>query len=295
MTSIPSAVELLLKQHGFAATEILVLRQLFGGEALTLRELAAKTGKSTGVLDLATRKLMERHILKRVLSNKQSKYVLQSLSAICDWLHRHTEAQIEELRRQEECIASYMRTQQQALRRPDVQYFEGDAGLAMAMSEVCKRGEKELLCFLPVACKEEEDPLLMVRQALTAERKRSGTVLRVLAPNTPLGRRFQARDAFECRQTVLMEPARFPLTQEKIIGGHTVATFNHGDERAFLLTCPELAEDECRHFGTLWQQYAPSKRLDSQAGLCDTPATCSQEVFPSCSPASTKKPTSKRP
>ena len=48
---LPAGIESYLKEAGFSATEMLLLRKLVEEDSLTIRELASKTGKSTGVLD----------------------------------------------------------------------------------------------------------------------------------------------------------------------------------------------------------------------------------------------------
>ncbi|HVW66637.1 MAG TPA: hypothetical protein VHA78_02805 [Candidatus Peribacteraceae bacterium] len=50
MTSLPSSIEVYLEEAGFSGTEILILKKLLEEDALTLRELAAKTGKRTNTL-----------------------------------------------------------------------------------------------------------------------------------------------------------------------------------------------------------------------------------------------------
>jgi len=64
MSHLPASIEAYLEEAGFSATEMLIVRQLLDHGATTLREIAVKTGKSTGVLDQAMRKL---------LSNQRSK------------------------------------------------------------------------------------------------------------------------------------------------------------------------------------------------------------------------------
>jgi DNA-binding MarR family transcriptional regulator len=59
-TSLPAGIESYLKEAGFSATEMLIIRKLVEEDCLTLRELAGKTGKSTGVLDLAMKKLLQK-------------------------------------------------------------------------------------------------------------------------------------------------------------------------------------------------------------------------------------------
>ena len=91
MTGLPASVEAHLTEAGFAPTEIMALRKLLEGEALTLRELAAKTGKSTGVLDQAVKKLMSRGIVTRETFNDTPKYLVKSLDAVLQGMREDME------------------------------------------------------------------------------------------------------------------------------------------------------------------------------------------------------------
>lgn len=88
MTSLPASIEAYLLEAGFSPTEITILKRLLEGEALTLRELGAKTGKSTGVLDQATKKLLAKKILNRDIINGVPKFTVTSLPSIAAWVEQ---------------------------------------------------------------------------------------------------------------------------------------------------------------------------------------------------------------
>ena len=91
MNSLPSSVEAYLKEADFSSTELLVLKRLLQEDALTLREIAAKTGKSTGVLDMAVKKLMSKSIVTKEGINETTKYSIKSLEPILAWLEKDME------------------------------------------------------------------------------------------------------------------------------------------------------------------------------------------------------------
>lgn len=254
MTDLPASIEAYLIEAGFSATEILALKKLLEGEALTLRELAAKTGKSTGVLDLAVKKLLQRRMISRETVNDTPKVLIKSLEAVTAWVKRDTEEKLESMKNRAKNFETFLASLKVESRRPEMEYFEGEEGIKKAYMKLLESPVKELLHYRPVTMKEEEDPLAPFRVQYFRERYRRGVFSRALAPRTPLGRRFQSRDAFEYRETQLLHEEEFPITFEKIIAGEMVACFNHAEQRACYLKYPELAHTERMMFELLWRR-----------------------------------------
>lgn len=249
MNSLPSSIEKYLTEDaGFSGTELLSLRHFLRGDALTLRELAAKTGKSTGTLDQAVKKLIKRKILCRESVNGSPKFTLSSPKAIRAWMKRDIREKQNLLRQKEQNFESFLHSITLNIARPRIEYFEGEEGLKKAYRKLLDLTERELLLYLPLLHKEEEDPLREFRRQYLRERRRQKIFLRVISHNTPLGRRFQSRDPFEYRQTVLVPESGCPMTLEKIIAGGTIACFNHVEHRACFIHYPELAQAERRLF-----------------------------------------------
>lgn len=254
MTDLPVSVEAYLTDAGFSATEILVLKKLLEGEALTLRELAAKTGKSTGALDLGAKKLLSRRIINRESVNDTPKLLLRSLEPILSWVKRDTDEKLEGMKSRAKNFETFIASLTVESTRPEMEYYEGEEGLKKAYMKLLGFPVKEFLHYLPVTVREEEDPLRAFRVQYFRERHRRGIFTRIIAPDTPLGRRFQSRDAFEYRETQLLKEEEFPITFEKIIVGETVACFNHIEQRACFLKYPELANTERVMFELLWRR-----------------------------------------
>ena len=254
MTDLPASIEAYLTDAGFSATEILVLKKLLEGEALTLRELAAKTGKSTGVLDLAVKKLLQRRIISREMVNDTPKVLLKSLNAVMQWMQDDTEQKLKAMKSRAQDFESFINSLERESRRPGMEHFEGEEGIKKAYLKLLDLGAKEFLHYRPITTKEEEDPLRDFRVQYFRARYKRGIFSRVLAPEHSLGRRFQSRDPFEYRETQLVPDAVFPITFEKIIAGETVACFNHAEQRACILKYPELAQCERTVFELLWRR-----------------------------------------
>lgn len=252
MDALPSSIEAYLREAGFSGTEILILRKLLEADALRLRDLAIKTGKSSGVLDQALKKLLRKGIIAREIINESPKYTLHSLQAVRRWMEEDVRKKREMLLRKQRDFDSFIATIAKGKERPDMQYFETAEGIEQAYTLLLEKG-KEFLQYLPITCKEEEDPLRDFRVQYFRERRRKGIFLRIIAHDTPLGRRFRSRDIFEYRKTMLVQPAEYPFAFEQIIVGGTIACFDHAKKRACFVEFPQLAESHRLLFESLWR------------------------------------------
>ncbi|MBI3331616.1 winged helix-turn-helix transcriptional regulator [Candidatus Peregrinibacteria bacterium] len=271
MSDLPASIEAYLEEAGFSQTELVVLKRLLEQEALTLRELAAKTGRSTGVLDQAMKKLVAKGIVTKETINNGPKYVLRSLQSVVDWVENDMEAKQVQLRRKHANFESFIATIKVDRQRPDMQYFEGEDGIKAAYEELLRLAKKETLHYFPVTTTIEEDPLRDFRVQYFRKRRQLGIFSRYVVHNDPLGRRFVSRDPFEYRQTILVEPEQYLFTFEKVIAGDTVACFDHIKKNVCFMRFPEFAASERAMFEKLWQKKtAPQPVVASQPA---SPAT----------------------
>lgn len=253
MDQLPSSIEAYLEEAGFSGTEILILRRLMDGEPLTIRQLGAKTGKSTGVLDQAMKKLMKKNIIKKALVNDSPKYSLDSMESVVEWMQDDMEQKRDMLLRRHQNFESFVTSLESGNKRPDIEYFEGESGIKQAYIKLLN-GPGEIFHYLPVTGKEEEDPLRDFRVQYFRERQNRKMFSRILAHDNTLGRRYQSRDAFEYRKTVLVPEAEYPFTFEKIITGDRIACFDHKAKTACVIRYPELADIEKTLFEAIWRQ-----------------------------------------
>ncbi len=259
MVALPQAIETALQEAGFSPTEILILNHLLEEEGMTLREIASKTGKSTGVLDQAMKKLLRRHIVERHVINDTPKYIVGSLQSIVDWMENDTQKRREELDRRYSNFESFILTLERERSRPHVEHFDGLSGIKQAYEKLLEYGEKDIVGYVPVSWKEEEDPLREFKVQWFRDRYKKGIFLRILAHDTPLGRRFQSRDAFEYRKSILVDPASYPFNFEKYIVNNTLACIDFNKRSAMFLHYPEMVKTEKDMFERLWQKKLQSK------------------------------------
>lgn len=261
--TLPSSIEAHLTEAGFTQTELIVLRACIDGNPVSLRELAAQTKKSTGVLDQAMKKLMNRKIMTRKKVNGTPKYALASVDAVMQWVERDIAEKTAGLQRRKEDFASFIQSLEKHDAHPKVEYFEGEAGITKAFARLLEHKPEELLHFLPLDSHEEEHCFSQQRAEFNRARRKQGVPLRVLAHNTVYGKRFKERDVFEQRETKLVSKERCAIDFEKIVCGNTVACLNCNEQTAYFITFPELARSEKNLFEMVWNlKDFPSKRQE---------------------------------
>ena len=253
MEQLPSSIEAYLTEAGFSGSEITIINKLVSEDALTIRELAAKTGKSTGVLDQAMKKLIKKGIVDKEIINEVPKYILHSLQSVLDLVKDDTKQKQQMIVRKFENFEAFIATLKKGKHRPEMEYFEGREGIKRAYMQLLDRG-RLFLRYGPTLYTAEEDPLRDFRVQYFRERQHRGIFSREITHDTPLGRRNRSRDAFEYRETMLVEEERYPFTFEKIIVGDTVACFQLEKDQACFIRYTELAEDERAFFERMWRK-----------------------------------------
>jgi len=260
MFTFPLHIEQYLAKSGLSSTEILILRHLVETEMLTLRQLAAKTGKSTGVLHQAAKHLLQKGIISRQSLNAAPHYLLRSLDSICVWVREDVHRKETMLLRRQQDLSSFLSSFTQQKTWPEMTHFEGQEGIIGAYTQLLTLKTKELMSFLPITTREEEHPLHDFHRQFLHERRSRGIFLCVLANDTSLGRRYKSRDPFEYRLTTLIPEKRLTISFERIIAGDTIACFDLAEQRACLLRYPQLAQAERALFLSL-------------AGFCEATAS----------------------
>lgn len=271
-TPLPASIEAHLKEAGFTATELLVLKKLLEEEALTVREIAAKTAKSTGIIDQAIKKMLSRGVVARSIINDQPRYHLLSLDALIRLLNQDRASKQLALERRQKNFEAFIATVTANRSRPDMEYFEGEEGIKTAYHRLLEQ-KKEMLAYAAITCKEEEDPLRTLRLDLFRQRRKQNIFLRILATDSALARRFQSRDHFEYRQTKLLPESELFIPFEKIIVGDIVACIDSALQKACFIRYPEMAHAERGMFEKLWSRQSDSQTSDQEIVAEDKHAT----------------------
>jgi predicted transcriptional regulator len=250
---LPLGIENYLRESGLSATDIIVLKKLLEENLLTLRELAAKTGKGMGVIDGALKKLIRYDIVRRDMLNEQPRYTVIDPEAIVSWAQRNLREQTHLMERKHESFMQFMNNIKTTKSHPEISHFSDQAGLEKAYEKLLENRD-ELLTYTNPENLHDDDSLANFRAQYFRRRRVHGVFQRVIAPNSSASRRFQTRDPFEYRKTILVPDKDYPLSFQKIIVGDTVACFDLQNMQATLLRFPALADSERKAFEHLWQQ-----------------------------------------
>lgn len=252
MTQLPTSIQQYLEESGFTPTEIAVLKKLIEGQPVTIRELAAKCGKSVGTLTQAMQKLADKGIISKKNINKSSKYDIESIDAIKKWIERDTMKKYELLKRKKENFDAFMATVEQEKNRPDMEYFNGLDGMQKAYEKLLESDSTEWLKFCPADIDPQQNPLQEFDAELFRERKRRGISIRVLCPDTLNGKRRKDKDPYEHRETKLLKSVEFPVAFTKFIVGDVVASFDFAQHKASFMCFPEFADGQRNMFEHYW-------------------------------------------
>lgn len=270
MTYLPLTIEQQLKEAGFCGTEILVLRHLLAGLSYTVRELASKTGKSTGVVDQSIKKLLRKNIVQVQRMNDAPKYYLSSAQSLARYLKRSITEQITVVERRARDIEQYLDSLKIQTDQPSMEFFTGEKGmLALAKRLVELTPAKQtIVAYLPTT-PEIQTQYKFVRDAFTQLRTTHGNMLHMLTHATNVGKQTRELDVLHLRETRFIPEHICPLQVGHILAGNGYASINYQKMEAFLLICPDFTLEKSSIFEALWHQAEPVNPLKNQTGTTE--------------------------
>jgi DNA-binding MarR family transcriptional regulator len=253
MHSLPISIEDNLKEVGFNPTEILVLRHLLTGNHFTLRELAAKTGKSTGLLDQGMKKLLQRGFVRTIQVNTSVKYTLHSVSALSSHIRQYFVDHVITIKRKSDDVSAFFTTLQLEHSRPAIQYFDGPTGIA-SMFEHLQHNltpHQEVLCYM-VVLPDNEMKYSKHTEEYSQLRRKYNVSLKVLTHATVDSKRYRSKDVFHLRETRFITPNQCPLSIEHILTEQGYYCIDYKKNVAQVITHDTLLQEMRSVFMTLW-------------------------------------------
>lgn len=256
MEELPASIELYLRDAGFTLVELMIIRKLLAEDGQTLRQLSAKTGKSTGALDGAMKRLVRKRIVTKETRNGNPCFFLHSLKRLEEWTAKDMREKKEALQRRHQDFTAFLSSIKHRSDLPEMEHFKGKEGLQLAYERLLTSGAAELLRFLPSGTKEEHHPLHGFLKEWDVRRRRADIALRVLTHDTVEGKGYAHRDTFEKRETKLIPEHRLPIPFERIVAGDTVVCFDFAAEQACLIRYADMAKSEAALFDSFWHMSA---------------------------------------
>lgn len=257
-TPLPIAIESYLRESGLSDTEMLVIKHLLAENCLTVRVLASKTGKGISGIDAALKKLIQRGIVHKEKVNDQPRYSVINPQSIVAWAEEALKERSEMLNRRHQSLAHFIGNLSAEKTHPAIEHFEGEQGVRKAYDKLLQNRTELLTYFDPASIPEER---LGFYSQYNRRRKVYGIFQRIIAPDSPQGRRLQSRDPFEYRKTVLIPVEEFPVSFNKIIAGEVVACIDEPRNEASIIHFTRLADSERLVFEKLWGRVATAAPL----------------------------------
>lgn len=252
MDTLPISIEDHLADAGFSGTEVLLLRHLFSGQQFTIRELASKTGKSTGLLDQCIKKLIRKSIVQREMVNEVPKYTIHSVMSLSNYLRQHLHENINRLKRREEDVESYLSTLTQSSHRPHIEYFEGKKGIIQVWHKLIQDvGTNDILGYIPLTNTintEYSD----VQDEVVKLRRTARVHARFLTHDTLLGKRYQEKDIFCDRQTKFIASDRCLLNVAHVFSSTLYACIDYQLQSAYIIVFSDLVREKRALFEGHW-------------------------------------------
>lgn len=277
MTYIPLSVEQQLKESGFSGTEILVLRHLLAGYHCTVRELASKTGKSTGVVDQSIKKLLRKKLVQKQSVNGAPKYCLGSTKELSAYLQQSVGEHIQTLHRRAKDIGDYLRSVQVEHSQPTMEYFSGHKGMKTLIDRFIElsASESDIVAYVPTSAF-IQDEYKLEREYFTQKRKEINTHLRLLTHDNLHGKRLRELDPITNKETRFISSALCPLNIGHILAGPAYGCINYQKCEAYLVLFADFTAEKRAVFEGLWQQ---AKYCEQSSKNVPTQLLWQQEQF----------------
>ena len=218
------------------------------------------------MLDSASKKLLKKGILGKEIVNDSPKLTLSSLEAVVAWVHENGEMTRKSMERREQDLQSFVDSLSPTRAGPIL----NTSKKWMAWNRRIQNCSRDVTASCSTSS----------RTPYRGGRSTPGFPRPVLPRSPthrdhhprhraryPLGRRYQSRDPFEYRQTLLVPESVYAFNTEKVIAGDWVGTINHADAKALIIRSPEMAHTERAMFEAIWKQEMAKQKEKGDAGV----------------------------
>ena len=250
MFSLPLSIEQQLRDLGFSATELLILKRLMEDATNTIRTLAKKTGKSTGVLSQAMKKLTGKGLIYQTRHHALQSYKLCSTQTLCQYVTEIHAMKKDELERKEENFRRCMEQLSKKMAREELLHF--NATTIERALETMLKNTRELCIYTPNILCPASSVLAKVFEKFHMERMRRNIFLRVIAPLTQENMKEAMKDDLHLRSSLLLDPERYPISFQRILTPMSLLCIDLEQAEGRLIEFPSLATHECQYFVKLW-------------------------------------------
>lgn len=139
--------------------------------------------------------------------------------------------------------------------KPKIRFYEGEEGIKNVYADTIKEG-KEILAFVSVATAYKSPLIDFLTQQYVQQRTEKKIMAKVIAPDAPLAKEYQKRDAKEFRQTKLIPEKDYPFSIEINIYGNKVAfmSFKANELMGVIIESKEIAKTMAMIHKFFWEK-----------------------------------------
>ncbi len=249
VSPLPLSIESYLVEAGLTPVELLIIKRLLDEDALTVREIASKSGKSIGSVDQALKRLLQKNIVRKAMLNEQPRYFISSIDSMMKWIEKERMEKKKEEHKRDADFARYLAQIKEEKGKPELEYYSTMEGIHMAYTRLLETGS-EILTYTTIT----PESVLMTPfgHSFTEQRRFKKVMQRFIVPDTCEARKFQSRDYLEFRKTILIPPHEFQYESEESISGDYVLSVNSEKSEATFAKHSKLAQGLRSAFEALW-------------------------------------------
>jgi sugar-specific transcriptional regulator TrmB len=219
-----------LKRIGFDEDEAAAYVACLELRQATILQIARRTGINRSTLYPVIKRLQTKHLLSRTVVGKRTLFVVEPPEAIEKMLK-------DRLSRLSDILPELVSLGRKGVRKPKIKYFEDWEGIKSVYRDSLECRERKLFAFVGV-------DRLNVRSTELQDfwegeyrrgREDKGIAGKVIAPDTPQGKAFKAKDKTSRRETRLVPSSHYNFEGEVLMHDDVVAFISYTEDEVFAL------------------------------------------------------------
>lgn len=244
----------ILKQLGFAQSEIAVYTALLELDSANVTQISKKSGiNRTSCYDVLDH-LMRRGLVSKFRKNKKIYYLAANPNRLLEYLEREKESFAKRIDKQKEQIKEVLPELSSLIKpqstRPKVSFYEGAKGMREAYEDTLT-AKGGILAFANVATMHEGLPDFFPEYY--KRRAGKGVNIKAIMPSNAPSRDRAGKDKNELRESILLTKENQTFTPELNIYNNKILVASWKEKMAVIIESKELADLQRLIYNMLWE------------------------------------------
>ncbi len=198
---------------GLTGKEAKIYRILLEVGTSSIAAIITKTGLKRGITYASLYALEKIGLVRKFEKDKKTFFEPlppEKLAEICTSKSKEIELTTAKL---DHLLPKLSKQYKLSIGKPTIQYFEGKEGLVKVFQDIYAPKAEPVYGAVDVDKVEEAFPSILDNK-LIPSRKETGLSVKSILNNTELGNKYKDKDKEENRQTILLDPEKYPLPAE---------------------------------------------------------------------------------